>query len=189
MLGMHGHRVSEPGASGTERSQGRGWKWQINQVHKSATEPKGFILFWFFFSPQTVEEKQGHQPPLNPAVWEMRTTVDWGCPDRSSLRREPGLPVTSSLSCLLPWYYFTKTRSQGCSSYLLPTLCLELWDGELLLEDIVTEYENIEIPEHWSWDRIWAPSKWWLVIFKLGFMQRMKLAPWKNKKYFLRLYV
>ena len=37
------------------------------------------------------------------------------------------------------------------------------------------------IPEHCSWDRIWAPSNWWLTIFKLGFTQRMKLEPFERQ--------
>ena len=36
----------------------------------------------------------------------------------------------------------------------------------------------LSVPEHCSWDRICAPSNWWLTIFRLGFTQRMKLEPW-----------
>lgn len=38
------------------------------------------------------------------------------------------------------------------------------------------------LPEHWSWERICPPSKWWFVIFKLGLIQRIKLDPYYQKK-------
>lgn len=38
-------------------------------------------------------------------------------------------------------------------------------------------------PEHCSWERIWAPSNWWLTIFRFGLMQRIKLEPWRRRSW------
>lgn len=126
MTGMLVHQESVPEASATGWSQG--WAG-------------GDRLIKFIKVPQSPKVSSCFNPPHTPCPsggGEARTPTPqltqlcggwepvWVAAARSRLRGDPGLPGTSSLYV----FYFTKRRSQCCSSYQPPGLCSELRDGE-----------------------------------------------------------